>query len=119
MQIWTRRVYDEPGAQDGTRILVDRVWPRGVSKQQAQLQGWYREVAPSTALRQWFGHDPARWDGFRQRYFAELDANPDAVGRLQAAARQGRLTLVFGARDATHNNAVALREYLLQKASQR
>ena len=83
MQIWNRRVYDEPGAQDGTRILVDRVWPRGVSKLQAQLQGWYREVAPSTALRQWFGHDPARWDGFRQRYFAELDANPDGVAALR------------------------------------
>lgn len=119
MQIWTRRAYEAPGAQDGTRILVDRVWPRGVSKQQAQLQDWYRDVAPSTALRQWFGHDAARWDGFKQRYFAELDANPDVVRRLQAVARCGRLTLVFGTRDAKHNNAVALREYLLHKASER
>ncbi len=119
MQIWTRRVYDAPGTRDGTRILVDRVWPRGISKQRAQLHGWYPEVAPCTALRQWFGHDSARWDGFKQRYFAELDANPDAVGRLQAVARQGRLTLLFGARDTTHNNATALREYLLHMASQR
>jgi len=117
MQIWTRRIYDPPGEQDGNRILVDRVWPRGVSKDQAQLQAWHREAAPSTRLRKWFAHDPARWDDFRQRYFIELDAKPDVVAPLIAATRQGRLTLLFGARDTQHNNAVALREYLLLMAN--
>jgi uncharacterized protein YeaO (DUF488 family) len=118
MQIWTRRVYDPPTTRDGARILVDRVWPRGISKQEARLQDWHREVAPSTELRRWFGHEPERWDGFRERYFAELDANPDAVARIREAARRGRVTLVFGARDQRRNNAVALREYLLRAASE-
>lgn len=116
MQIWTRRVYDEPSSQDGRRVLVDRVWPRGLSKDQACLDDWQREVAPSKELRQWFGHDPERWEGFKQRYFAELDAKPEAVDRLKAAARGGRLTLVFGARDTRHNNAVALKDYLRGRA---
>ena len=116
MQIWTRRIYDPPRDQDGTRILVDRIWPRGISKAQARLQGWQREVAPSTTLRKWFAHDPERWDDFRQRYFKELDARPQAVAPLLAASREGRLTLVYAARDETHNNAVALREYLLRVA---
>jgi uncharacterized protein YeaO (DUF488 family) len=113
MQIWTRRIYDPPTSRDGARILVDRVWPRGISKRQAQLQDWHRDVAPSTELRRWFGHDPGRWEGFRKRYFAELDANPDAVAVLKEAMLKGRVTLVFAARDQGHNNAVALRDYLL------
>lgn len=74
MQIWTRRVYDPPTSRDGARILVDRIWPRGISKRQARLQDWHRDVAPSTELRRWFAHDPDRWNGFRGRYFPELDA---------------------------------------------
>lgn len=119
MQIGTRRIYDPPGERDGTRILVDRIWPRGISKAQAQLQGWHREVAPSTMLRQWFGHDPERWDDFRKRYFVELDTRPDVVAPLLTAARHARLTLVYAARDEAHNNAVALREYLLRAAGRK
>jgi uncharacterized protein YeaO (DUF488 family) len=119
VQIWTRRIYDPPTAQDGTRILVDRVWPRGVSKENARLDAWFREAAPSTELRKWFGHDPERWEGFKQRYHRELEEHQGALAPLLEAARAGRVTLVFGARDADHNNAVALREYLLQHADRR
>jgi uncharacterized protein YeaO (DUF488 family) len=113
MQIWIRRIYDPPTSRDGARILVDRIWPRGISKQQARLQDWHRDVAPSTELRRWFAHDPDRWNGFRERYFAQLDANPNAVAVLKEAVREGRVTLVFAAGDQQYNNAVALREYLL------
>ena len=112
MQIWTRRAYDPPGGQDGRRVLVDRLWPRGVSKEEAQIDDWLKDVAPSDELRRWFGHDPSRWDEFRRRYFAELDAAGEPVDLLRDWAEQGRLTLVFGARDEEHNNAVALRDYL-------
>lgn len=113
MQIWLRRAYDAPGQRDGTRVLVDRVWPRGVRKEDAAIDEWLREIAPSTALRQWFGHDPAKWEEFKRRYHRELARRPEVLHRLLALARQGRLTLVYGARDERHNNAVALREYLL------
>lgn len=113
-RIHVRRAYDPPGAVDGRRVLVDRMWPRGVSKQDLKADDWLRELAPSTALRQWFGHEPERWDGFRERYFRELDANPDGLEALRAHLRAGRVTLLFGARDEDHNNAVALREYLLR-----
>jgi uncharacterized protein YeaO (DUF488 family) len=114
MQIWTRRIYDPPTPQDGARILVDRVWPRGVRKEAAKLDAWIKDVAPSTELRKWFGHDPTRWEGFKDRYYRELEDHPDAVARLLEAVRAGRVTLLFGARDEVHNNAVALRDYLLQ-----
>jgi uncharacterized protein YeaO (DUF488 family) len=109
--IAVRRVY-EPLAHDGREILVDRVWPRGKSK--AELAGvrWLKEVAPSAALRKWFGHEPARWPEFRRRYFAELAANP-AVRELQALAEREPLTLLYSAHDEAHNQAVALRDYLL------
>jgi uncharacterized protein YeaO (DUF488 family) len=119
LDIRTRRAYEPPGRSDGQRILVDRVWPRGVSKQDLALDAWPREVAPSTPLRRWFGHEPARWPGFQERYFAELDAKPDAVADLVARARSGRLTLVYGARDPDHNQAVALRAYLRARAAGR
>jgi uncharacterized protein YeaO (DUF488 family) len=115
MQIWTRRAYDPPSPVDGTRILVDRAWPRGVAKAGARLDRWDRDIAPSTALRRWFGHDPARWAEFKARYFAELDARPEALAALRRATREGRVTLVYGARDEHRNNAVALREYLLRE----
>ncbi|MGN6243047.1 MAG: DUF488 domain-containing protein [Motilibacteraceae bacterium] len=97
----------------GTRaFLVDRLWPRGVRKEELTLDGWVRDAAPSTELRRWFGHDPARWEEFRRRYAAELDADPQAWGPLRDAAAEGDVLLVFSARDQVHNNAVALRDYL-------
>lgn len=110
--IAVKRAYDPPDPADGCRVLVDGLWPRGVAKDALRLDDWIREIAPSAALRRWFGHEPARWNGFRERYFAELDDRPDAVARLRATARGGRLTLVFAARDEAHNNAVALKAYL-------
>lgn len=113
MTIRTKRVYEASGAEDGYRVLVDRVWPRGVSKAKAAVDEWRKELAPSRELRQWFGHDPRRWDGFRRRYFAELDdVDADTLDRLRRRARDQGLTLVFAARDTEHNNAVALRDFL-------
>ena len=113
MQLHAKRVYLAAEPEDGTRVLVDRLWPRGLSKEKLGDVAWLRDVAPSDALRQWFGHDPAKWDEFRKRYFTELDANPDSVAALrEALATKGRSTLLFGAHDEAHNNAVALCEYL-------
>lgn len=113
-RIGLRRAYAAPARGDGARVLVDRVWPRGVRKDELQLAAWLKEAAPSTELRKWFGHDPARWTAFRERYFAELDTRPEPVARLLDFCRKGRVTLVFGARDEAHNNAVALRDYLVR-----
>ena len=108
-----KRAYAPASDDDGIRLLVDRVWPRGVSKQKIAIQAWLKDIAPSTGLRQWFGHAPERWEEFRKRYAHELDANPEAVAELRKWLRQGRVTLVYGARDEERNQAVALREYLL------
>ncbi|HEX7054268.1 MAG TPA: DUF488 domain-containing protein [Burkholderiales bacterium] len=110
-----KRAYDPPAKSDGRRILVDGLWPRGVSKAKLRLDDWAKEVAPSPALRRWFGHDPAKWDEFRRRYARELDARPEAWRPIRAAARKGTVTLVFGAHDTEHNNAVALKEYLARR----
>ena len=107
-----KRVYEPPAAGDGARILIDRLWPRGLSKDKAAVDEWLKDVAPSTKLRRWYGHDPAKWPEFRRRYAAELDEHPDSVSRLRALARRGTVTLVFGARDAEHSNAAALKAYL-------
>lgn len=109
-----KRVYDEAAPEDGTRVLVERLWPRGVSKERARVDLWLREVAPSAELRQWYGHDPERWEEFRRRYLAELDGEEQQAGlaRLREVARQGPLTLVFAARDAEHSNAAVLRDLL-------
>jgi uncharacterized protein YeaO (DUF488 family) len=115
MEIRVKRVYDAPAAEDGFRVLVDGVWPRGLTKEEAHIDLWLREAAPSTALRQWFSHDPERWTEFRDRYFQELDQHPEVVRRLLSYATQGVLTLLFSARNREHNQAVALREYLLQR----
>jgi uncharacterized protein YeaO (DUF488 family) len=110
--IRVKRVYEAPAAGDGTRVLIDRVWPRGLSKKDVAADEWLKDVAPSTALRRWFGHDPEKWAEFRRRYAAELDKQDDAVAHLRALARRGTVTLVFGARDAAHSNAAALKAYL-------
>jgi uncharacterized protein YeaO (DUF488 family) len=108
-----KRVYEPSKASDGTRILVDRLWPRGLSKRKAAIDEWIREVAPSTTLRKWFGHDPERWPQFRTRYRAELKRNPAALKRLRALARERRpVTLVYAAHDEAHNNAVVLKSLL-------
>ena len=109
-----QRAYDEPTPDDGYRVLVDRVWPRGRTREHLRLDAWHRELGPSTALRRWFGHDPARWDEFRGRYHAEL-ATPAAaaqIDELAERARHGRLTLVYGARDTEHNQARVIAEEL-------
>ncbi|MHB9089968.1 MAG: DUF488 domain-containing protein [Chloroflexota bacterium] len=114
--IRTVRVYDEDqSGGESRRYLVDGLWPRGVKRESLGLDGWSRAVAPGAELRRWFAHDPAKWDEFRSRYFAELDAIPDAWQPLLEAARAGDLTLLYGARDRERNNAVALREYLERK----
>ncbi len=112
MQIQLKRVYEPPADTDGTRILVDRLWPRGLKKADADITEWMKEIAPSADLRKWFDHDPGRWAGFQSRYRAELDAQRPLLDRLQQIARHGRLTLLFAARDTEHNNAVVLRDVL-------
>jgi uncharacterized protein YeaO (DUF488 family) len=107
-----KRAYEAPASDDGARVLVDRIWPRGVTKDAAALTLWLKDIAPSAGLRTWFGHDPARWTEFRRRYHAELDANPAAVRQLRALAKAGRVTLVYGARDTAHNQALALADYM-------
>lgn len=108
-----KRAYEPPVPEDGERILVDRLWPRGVSRADAALDGWMKDIAPSTALRQWFAHDPARWETFRQRYAEELRNHADLVEQLRARARRGTVTLVYSAHDAEHNDAVVLRDIVL------
>jgi uncharacterized protein YeaO (DUF488 family) len=107
-----KRVYEPAEASDGTRVLVDRMWPRGLTKERASVDVWLKDIAPSTSLRTWFGHDPKRWREFHKRYFEELRANHAAVDRLTGLLSEGKVTLLFGARDTEHNNAVALAEYL-------
>ncbi len=109
--IAVKRVYDPPSRTDGTRVLVDRLWPRGIAKAKARVDAWLKEVGPSTALRTWFGHDPARWTEFQRRYHREL-ANSGAARSVADLARRGPITLLFAAKDTEHNNAVALRGYL-------
>jgi uncharacterized protein YeaO (DUF488 family) len=108
-----KRAYEAAAAADGTRVLVDRLWPRGISKADAAIDEWARALAPSTALRQWFGHDPARWPDFRKRYRAELRRQGDGLAALRRIARRGRLTLVYAAHDEARNDAVVLRSVLL------
>jgi len=113
--IQVKRAYEHANKDDGQRILVERLWPRGVKKEDAQLDRWIKDIAPSTALRQWFQHDPAKWGEFRRRYFRELEQHEDVWQPLLALARRSRLTLVYSAHDTEHNNAVALEEFLRAK----
>lgn len=109
-----KRAYEAAGRGDGTRVLIDRLWPRGVKKSDAKIDEWMKDIAPSTTLRKWFGHDPDRWQEFRRRYEGEIRQHPDQLERLRSLARHGMLTLVFSAHDEKHNDAVVLRELILK-----
>ena len=110
-----KRAYEPAASDDGTRILVDRLWPRGIKKTDAAIDDWMKEIAPSNELRKWFGHDPERWLEFRRRYRTEIRQHTEELDRLRGLARQGRITLVFSARDEAHNDAVVLRDLLLDQ----
>lgn len=110
--ITLKRAYDPPAQSDGIRILVERLWPRGVSKEKARIDWWAKETAPSTALRKWFGHDPGRWDEFRRRYHAELDGRPTAVAELGEHMARGPVTFVYASKEERYNAAIALKEYI-------
>ena len=112
MNLRIKRVYEPPDGQDGRRILVDRLWPRGLSKEKASIDLWLKDLAPSTELRKWFGHDPHRWEEFRERYHAELNENSEQILRLkQELDKGGIVTLVYGAKDAVYNHALVIREH--------
>jgi uncharacterized protein YeaO (DUF488 family) len=112
-----KRAYEPASRADGKRVLVDRLWPRGVKKTEAKIDAWMKEIAPSAELRKWFAHDPHRWAEFRRRYKEELKEHADEIARLRAIAEAGRLTLVFAARDQAHNDAVVLRDLILRTKS--
>ncbi len=118
MEIRVKRIYEPPEQADGYRLLVDRLWPRGVSREGTSLDTWMREVAPSSELRRWFGHDASRWQEFKRRYAVELDTRQDLVAEILTLARIRPVTLLYSARDPDHNQAVALAEYLAAKAHQ-
>ena len=107
-----KRAYDAVASADGTRFLVERLWPRGIKKAALPLEAWLKDVAPSTPLRRWFGHDPKKWSEFRRRYFRELSGNADALQPILKAAHHGPVTLVYSSHDTKHNNAVALKDYV-------
>ncbi len=110
--IQTKRVYEPPARSDGTRFLVERLWPRGLKKEDLDARAWLKDVAPSTELRKWFNHDPAKWSEFKRKYHRELDKEPQAWEPILQAARRGTVTLLYSTHDTEHNNAIALEEYL-------
>ena len=112
MSIRVKRVYEPPSTRDGRRILVDRLWPRGLSKADAKIDDWPKDIAPSTELRKWFGHDPERWSEFKRRYFAELESKPDTVRALLDYVRAGTVTFLYSSKERRLNNVVALKEYV-------
>ncbi|MCX6966363.1 MAG: DUF488 domain-containing protein [Verrucomicrobia bacterium] len=112
-----KRVYEPAAREDGERFLVERLWPRGIKKEALPMKAWCKEAAPSSELRQWFHHDPAKWTQFEKRYRAELDANPSGWHSLQQAAKHGSVTLLYSSRDTQHNNAVVLASYLKEHLS--
>ncbi len=116
MRIQTKMIYEKPARSDGHRILIDRLWPRGLSKDAVKIHFWARSVAPSHELRRWYQHEPSKWDEFRQRYFAELDVNPEGLAELRAHLGSGTATLLFGSKEECLNNATALRDYLESSA---
>src|SRR5665213_3511023 len=112
-----KRAYDPISRTDGRRFLVERLWPRGLSRAKLQIAAWLKEVGPTTELRKWFDHDPKKWDAFRRRYARELDSCPDAWLPILSASRRGTVTLIYSSHDTTHNNAVALQDYLKGKVA--
>lgn len=112
-----KRIYEAPDASDGTRVFVDRLWARGLTKEKAALDLWLKEVAPSTELRKWFSHDPEKWEEFKKRYRAELEKNEEPIARLMDEVHKGAVTLLYGARDQEHNEALVLRDFLLHHSS--
>ena len=112
MKILTKRIYDPPEKKDGFRILVDRLWPRGLKKEKAVIHEWLKTIAPSDGLRKWFSHDPEKWEEFKRRYFQELKEKNDLIKWIEEKERNQTITLLYGAKDPRYNNAVALREYL-------
>ena len=112
-----KRVYDTPSKEDGYRILVDRLWPRGLSKENAKLDLWLKEIGPSDDLRKWFAHDPSKWEEFKKRYAEELEARKELIQEIEQVAKKGQVTLLYSAKDTEHNNAVALKAILEKKSS--
>ena len=112
VNIAVKRVYDEPDKQDGARVLVDKIWPRGIRKNQLAMDAWYKEIAPSTELRKWFHHDPEKWRDFRNRYLGELKQSREMADKLLHEQKHGKLTLLYAAKDESHNHALVLQEYL-------
>lgn len=119
LDVRVKRAYERASPEDGTRILVDRLWPRGVRKSDLAIAEWLKDTAPSNELRRWFGHDPGRWTEFRRRYERELGGHPEALNALRERARQGTLTLVYAARDETHNEAIVLRDVVMRSPRER
>ena len=115
MPVRIKRVYEQPDKEDGTRILVDRLWPRGLTKEKASVALWLKEIAPSTELRKWFGHDPDKWKTFEARYRAELEKNEQQLSLLRQEMAKGQVTLLYGAKDQEHNDAVVLQKCLMEK----
>jgi uncharacterized protein YeaO (DUF488 family) len=112
MKIQLKRAYEAPAKNDGARLLVERLWPRGLTKEKAKIDEWFKEVAPSQGLRKWYSHDVSKWEAFRKRYLDELRANPEEVGRLRERLMSGPVTFVYAAKDEAHNSAVVLKEFL-------
>lgn len=112
MKVAIKRVYQEPSDEDGTRVLVDRLWPRGLTKQKAKVDLWLKDIAPSTELRKWFSHDPAKWAGFQERYAVELKSKTALVEQLKKLSKEGHVTLLYGAKDEVHNEAVILQRWI-------
>ncbi|RMG35989.1 MAG: DUF488 domain-containing protein [Planctomycetota bacterium] len=119
LPVRTKRIYDPVAEDDGCRVLVERLWPRGLSKEKARVDVWLKDIAPSTALRKWFGHDPAKWEEFQRRYEAELAERGEAVEQLLELTRQGPVTLVYAASDTEHNSAVVLKRFLEKRLKSR
>ena len=117
--IHLKRVYDKPGPRDGVRFLVERLWPRGLSKSDLQMDAWLKEAGPSGTLRKWFSHDPGKWAEFQRKYFAELNQHPETWEPISQAARRGAVTLLYSSHDTEHNNAAALKRYLERKIGSR
>lgn len=116
MPVSLKRVYEKPSPSDGRRVLVERLWPRGLKKEDAKVDEWLKEIAPSTELREWFGHEPEKWNEFKRRYWRELEKKQDIVLKLAGEIREKQVTFVFAAKDEEHNNALALKEYIERKA---